>query len=101
MQYTYLYPGHPRWGEFADKIEGPEGCNFRPHPHPTKRRRYTWTCDSSPDRPITRRILHGMGFDPTFIQNTMIFLHGHGGYCDCEVVMNVVQEYPSQREARQ
>ena len=34
---------HPRWSEFVERLEGPEGCNFR-RKDPTDPNSTTWDC---------------------------------------------------------
>lgn len=86
-----MTPKHPRWAEFRNRLEGPEGCNFRRVPEGSKDPNdTTWECDSN-DRtlPKARRILHNMSLSETEIINSILFFHQHGGHCDCEVVFNV------------
>ena len=72
-------PRHPRWEEFLDRLRGPEGCNFQT----------TWTCYGGTDKRYSRRILAGMGLTQREIEASLAYFEDHGGYCDCEVVMNL------------
>jgi hypothetical protein len=87
-----MTPGHPRWGEFVDRLiaglAGPEaaapllsdeawsavvrGCNSR----------YT-------DRPpfeTTQAVLANMEMD---VEASLDFFEDHGGRCDCTILLNV------------
>jgi hypothetical protein len=75
-----MRPGHPRWGEFLERLCGAEGCNFTTT---------TWTCFGGNDKRFSRRILTRMGFSERAIAASFAYFERHGGYCDCEVVMNV------------
>ncbi len=65
-----LTPEHKRWSEFKEKLWDEYqkyGCRH--------------------DHSLTRKILRQMGgFD---IENTIEYFCSEGGYCDCEVGLNV------------
>ena len=48
--------------------------------------RTTWTCDGK--LTFTRQILRAR-FPGVSIEKTIKYLQDRGGYCDCEVLMNV------------
>jgi len=73
-----LLPGHPSWGEFIERLAGPEACNFHTD---------GWTCFG--DLRFTTRILREMGLDEPSIDASAACFKGRGGYCDCEVIFNV------------
>jgi hypothetical protein len=73
-----ILPRHPRWSEFLERLAGPEACNFQ-----TDR----WTCFG--DVRFTKRILRDMGLDEPSIELSTAYFRDHGGYCDCEVILNV------------
>ena len=75
-------PSHERWREFADRLGGPEGCDFR-----EQEGRDVWDCDQ--DHRRTRAILTDMGFDAEGIEAGVTGLIGRAGYCDCMVLLNV------------
>ena len=75
-----ITPSHPKWEEFFDRLSGPEGCDFTE----TSAR-----CTGGIDRPFSRRILASLGFSEREIAASLGYFKRHGGYCDCEVVMNV------------
>jgi len=77
-----ISPRHPRWEEFLDRLSGPEGCNFRT----------TWTCFGGTDKRHSRRVLAEMGLSPRAIEASLAYFEDHGGYCDCEVVLNLGSE---------
>jgi hypothetical protein len=89
-----ITPRHPRWQEFLERLEGPEGCNFRykdpAHPDPTK---VSWDCASGgPHRhDHARKILATMGLAPNTIDASCAYFGSRGGYCDCEILFNVVR----------
>lgn len=69
---------HPRWGEFMQKLEQavtPDGENITGCQH---------------DHAHCRRILTEMG--GVDIEKTIKSFESHGGYCDCEVILNVEVE---------
>jgi len=76
---------HPRWREFRDLLQGLQGCNFREGSDG----QITWQCNRGLERPRTRAVLEGMGFDQDFVERSLGYFAEHGGYCDCEVLFNV------------
>jgi hypothetical protein len=73
-----ITPRHPRWEEFLDRLEGPDGCAVT---------QLGWICFN--DHRFSRRILAGMGLHEPAILASLAYFRDHGGYCDCEVLMNV------------
>lgn len=90
MDTSIMTPQHPRWSEFIERLQGPEGCNFgqdfggqgRPVPGTFQR-----SCTQKTDRPFTRAILAKM--EDIDIAASLAFFNSRGGYCDCEIVFNV------------
>jgi len=78
---------HPRWGEFIERLEGPEGCNFHEQ-EPGNPNSVTWTCKAGTDKSLATAILEDMG--DVSIKKSMIYFENHGGCCDCEILFNVV-----------
>ena len=71
---------HPRWAEFKDLLEGPEGCHFREEGGQTR-----WTCGNT--LALAEKLLRTMsGINA---EATLAHFGRHGGYCDCEVLFNV------------
>jgi Protein of unknown function (DUF2695) len=60
------------WLEFFDRLENHVGPG----------------CTGKTDRPISRKILASMGASVDQIEECLALFEEHGGYCDCEVVMN-------------
>jgi len=79
---------HPRWNEFLERLSGPEGCNFH-EGVPGDGKTLTWTCDCTETCPLSSRILAEMGLTPDEIEESLEYFCSFGGYCDCEVVLNV------------
>ncbi len=88
---------HHRWDEFAGILEGPDGCNFRKEsPGKGKKEETRWDCGGGSDKSIAERILGDLGgFN---IPRSLEYFDRHGGHCDCEILFNVVQLEPGQRE---
>jgi len=87
-----MTPDHPRWNEFLNRLEGIEGCNFERDSDG----KWIWNCDATTDRPLATTILKRMSVDID-IEETLAFFDEHSGFCDCEIVLNVVDNY-AQRE---
>ena len=81
---------HERWEEFYDQLVGPDGCNFH-LTDPNDRRSATWNCDCTDAFPTSKRILGEMGLTPLEIVESIAHFRQHGGFCDCEVFLNVDQ----------
>ena len=77
---------HERWNEFAERLEGPEGCNFRRD----DKGEMTWNCAGGTDKSLAVAILHRMGEDID-IPASLAYFEEHGGFCDCEIIFNVVE----------
>ena len=74
-----LTPDHPRWNEFAERLEGPEGCAFTETP--------SWRCYGGHDKHFAKAILESMrGID---VEGTLRYFDEHGGHCDCEILFNI------------
>jgi hypothetical protein len=81
-----MTPKHPRWDEFCERLEGPEGCHFRPR---LDQPGSTWTCAGGRDKTFAIQILTAMGFSSEDIAWSLQFFEVHGGFCDCEILFNV------------
>jgi len=79
-----MTPKHPRWNEFFDRLEGPEGCNFREEDGQLR-----FNCGGGADQSKAVTILHRMGFDGISIAQSQDYFNAHGGFCDCEILFNV------------
>jgi hypothetical protein len=56
----FMCPDHPRWDDFLDILEGPDGCNFH-LAEPGNENSLTWACDVSAAFSKTRKVLAEMG----------------------------------------
>ncbi len=75
---------HPQWAEFATRLSGPEGCNLTLD----KDGQPTWKCNH--DHAKARSILTAMG--NIDIKESISYFEQNGGYCDCEILLNVDQD---------
>lgn len=75
---------NPRWNEFLARLWGPEGCDFRE----TTDGKLTWNC-SAHTRDRAAAILRDMGANDHDLLATLDYFDANGGYCDCEIVLNV------------
>ena len=80
-----MSPERADWQDFVERLEGPEGCNFRKREEDGKT---TWDC-SGTGHEHSERILAAMGLSETEIAESLEYFKEHGGYCDCEVLFNV------------
>jgi hypothetical protein len=88
---------HPRIDQFLDGMAGSHGLDLRgrcdlDHQHFGK-------CDGKPGRPLTKRILSGMGFSSAQIKQSLLYFDSSNLACDCAVyldILNVEGAYESQ-----
>lgn len=73
---------HPRWHEFCERLGGSECCAFTGD--------LTWRCTGDTDKPYAHAVLATM--PEIDIDASMAYFEAHGGYCDCEILMNVDRE---------
>ncbi len=79
-----LTPTHPLWKEFCERLEGPEGCDFRKRDGAGQ---MYWSCSGGHEQPLARAILETMpGID---VDGSLALFTAHGGHCDCEILFNV------------
>ncbi|KKM82205.1 hypothetical protein LCGC14_1321900 [marine sediment metagenome] len=78
---------HPKWEEFLERLDGPEGCNFQ-QSDPKNTRSLTWKCQGGEKQGSATIILKDMDCD---IKASFEFFNEHGGYCDCEILFNVTK----------
>ena len=79
---------NPRWSEFVQRLEGPEGCNFH-ETTPGNRESLTWDCKSGRDKSHAIEILTAMGATVGEIAASCEYFSAKGGFCDCEILFNV------------
>ena len=72
-------PSHPQWDEFIERLSGPEGCNFREDSNG----KLTWSWKGGE---LARAILAHYDVD---VEVSLQYCREHGGYCDCEIILNV------------
>lgn len=80
----WMTPLHPRWEEFCERLEGPEGCNFQ-----GEGPALTWSCGGGTDKTHARRILIAMGLSDEDVEWSLGYFEIRGGFCDCEILFNV------------
>jgi hypothetical protein len=76
---------HPRWEEFQERLQGPEGCDFKADQNGET----TWRCGGRRDQTLATAILRDMRLTPQAIVATLAYFDANGGQCDCEVLFNV------------
>ena len=84
MALGTMTTANPRWGEFVARLWGPEGCDFRE----TADGNLTWNC-SAHTRDRAAAILRDMGATDEDLLATLDYFDAKGGYCDCEILLNV------------
>jgi len=78
-----MNPEHPRWDEFCERLEGPEGCDFKKD----ELGKVSWRCFGRYDKRYAKKIMREMkGID---IAKTVEYFNQLGGHCDCEILFNV------------
>ena len=80
----WMTPQHPRWDEFCERLEGPEGCDFQKVGADTR-----WSCEGGTEKPRATRILTAMGLSAEDVQWSLAYFEELGGFCDCEILFNV------------
>lgn len=76
-----MTPKHPRWNEFLERLNGTEGVNCR-----DGEKGVEWDCSSKSDRPFATAILSSIG--GIDIPASFEYFNDHGGFCDCEILLN-------------
>jgi hypothetical protein len=67
---------HPRWEDFLNRLDGPEGCNFR-----IEDGRETWTCaggNSADSHSFSRQIMTAMGLTAAEVTASLKYFTEHG-----------------------
>ena len=85
---------HPRWGEFCERLGGPEGCDFKKD----KKGEIHWKCAGGRDKSLATKILRKMGLTLREVAESFAYFEEHGGYCDCEILFNVDREDEADEE---
>jgi hypothetical protein len=77
-----MTPRHPLWKKFAERLDGPEGCNFK-----DINGKFTWSCKGGMDKSKAKAILESMA--DIDVEKSLAYFDEHGGHCDCEILFNV------------
>lgn len=72
---------HKRWNEFYYRLLGPDGCDFRHNEKGIP----IWNCAN--DMSFTINILKTM--PEIDIDKSLEYFEENGGYCDCEILLNI------------
>jgi hypothetical protein len=83
-----MTPQHKDWARFCELLEGPEGCDFKEDPK--NKGGFTSKCNGKIDRPLATKILKRY-FPRVNVYASLDFFERHGGFCDCEILLNVEQ----------
>ena len=79
--------------EFFEKLEGPEGCDFKAD----EKGKTTWNCKAGMDKTHAKSVLKKMGIPKEEADDFLSLCDEHGGHCDCEILMNaeerIMEEY--------
>jgi len=70
--------------EFFERLEGPEGCDFRK----SKDGKITWKCAGGTDKSLSRAILTKMSITKKRAEALLRECDSLGGHCDCEILFN-------------
>ena len=57
-------------------------------------------CSMDESCPVSRKILANIGVSEPTINECIAHFHEHGGYCDCEVLMNALDGLIESQEQR-
>ena len=79
----FIRPGHPRWREFLEKLEGVDGCDFKKD----EKGETTWSCKGGNDKSLATAIMQSMG--DVDVPGSLTYFESHGGHCDCEILFNI------------
>lgn len=52
-----MWPGHAGWADFLEKLEGPDGCDFKKD----ENGKITWRCKGGKDKSLAVAIMQSMG----------------------------------------
>jgi len=78
---------HKDWDNFCALLEGKEGCNFR---YVGKNKKIVWSCKGGEDKTYAKKILKKY-FPDIDIKKTFKYFEKRGGFCDCEILFNIVE----------
>lgn len=69
--------------EFFSRLEGNEGCDFK-----EDEGKVIWKCKGGNDKSKAKEILKKMGISEKVMTEFLSLCESHGGYCDCEILIN-------------
>jgi len=78
-----MWQGHAGWTDFLEKLEGPDGCDFKKD----ENGKVTWRCKGGNDKSLAAAIMQSMG--DVDISASLAYFEHLGGFCDCEILFNV------------
>jgi hypothetical protein len=79
-----MTPKDTRWEEFASRLEESLAPEVDQYGHKIIR----WWCGGTHHHCVD--VLRGMGLDAGDVEASLAYFRDRGGYCDCEVMFNVV-----------
>ena len=77
-----MTPEHELWQEFVDRLSGPEGCNISKDNNGDLK----WYCSGGSQ---TKAIAILESIPGINVEKSLLYFEEHGGYCDCEILLNV------------
>ena len=89
-----ITPKSPRWDQFCDELDealGLLGCGGDGTQLDRKTGKVIPPNPDWPTHALTKRVLTLMGH--VDVEASIDFYEQHGGYCDCEVMLNVVMKF--------
>ena len=99
MKPQVMTPDHPHWEAFFQRLEGPEGCHFQgeyDNDGELVADSVKWECAGGEDKSKATAILKTM--PEIDMAASLAFFEQHGGWCDCEIVFNVENNFQAKRE---
>ena len=82
-----MWPGHAGWTDFLEKLEGPDGCDFKKD----ENGKTTWRCKGGKDKTLATEIMQSMG--DLDVPASLAYFEQLSGFCDCEILFNVAALY--------
>ena len=78
-----MQPNHPGWEEFCERLNGPEGIDYKQG----NNGKWTWKCSGGEDKSFATAILKTM--PEIDVEASLKYFEKNGGHCDCEILLNV------------
>lgn len=86
-----MTPAHDLWPEFVGQLC--HDISFQ-----CSKNKIKSDCDSTTGRPFAKSILEDLGAD---VEASLTYFSKHGGYCDCEIIMNIAWCSPDEFMAKE